>query len=80
MPGVNTRFSQTIFLDSATHEIIFEWRTGMSGGVIEVIKVSRGVVELKGIALHNFWSMLNIDRTLSVEVIPNIQDDEYGHH
>lgn len=75
MSAVATQFSQTVFLDHELHEIFFEWRTEGSGAVIDVHKVSRGIVELKGAALLNFWSMLKIDKTLSVTVIPNIQAD-----
>jgi hypothetical protein len=79
MSAVMTRLSQTVFLDSELHEIFFEWRTEASGAVMDVLKVSRGIVELKGIALLNFWSMMKIDKTLGVTVIPNIQADAgYG--
>ena len=75
MSAVATQFSQTVFLDHELHEIFFEWRTEPSGAVIDVLKVSRGIVELRGVALLNFWSMMKIDKSLSVTVIPNIQPD-----
>lgn len=77
MSEMTQRFTQMIFMDSALHEIIFEWRTDRKGGVMEVVKVSRGPDELKGIALLNFWSMMNMDHGLSVTVVPNILNDGY---
>ena len=76
MSAMTNRFCQSVFLDDASHEIVFEWFTGPSGGVMNVIKVSREDTELKGIALFNFWSMLNLDNSLSVTVVPNIQNDD----
>jgi hypothetical protein len=75
MAAMTNRFHQTIFLDAAIHEIIFTWNTDTSGAVMEVLKVSREDIELRGIALLNFWSMLNIDKTLGVTVIPNIHTE-----